>query len=146
MSKFAVKYFLKKFFVLCMLILFLFGAGIIFFINSRGTLLTVCHKTADRIAYNRIVSLSPNITEILFALGLGESVVGVTRFCLYPPEAQEKKKVGGFIDPNYEAIAALQPDLVLVNGSHFHTPPRPWRRMDLIPDPMAPGRPGTCSV
>ena len=60
--------------------------------------------------YCRIISLAPNITETVFALGLSERVVGVTRFCLYPPEAQEKGKVGGFMDPNYEAIAVLQPE------------------------------------
>ena len=62
--------------------------------------------------------MAPNITETVFALGLSERVVGVTRFCLYPPEAQEKEKVGGFMDPNYEAIAALQPDLVIILPEH----------------------------
>lgn len=61
----------------------------------------------------RIVSLAPNITEILFALGLGERVVGVTRFCDYPPEALTKTKVGGLVDPSFESIQALHPDLVI---------------------------------
>lgn len=61
---------------------------------------------------NRIVSLAPSITEILFAIGLGEQVVGVTQFCDYPPEAKAKPKVG-YVHPNLEAIVALQPDLVL---------------------------------
>lgn len=60
----------------------------------------------------RVVSLAPSITESLYALGLGDRVVGVTRYCLYPPEAQQKTIVGGFIDPSYEAIVALRPDLV----------------------------------
>ncbi len=60
----------------------------------------------------RIVSLAPSITETLFALGLGDRVVGVTRFCEYPPEAQTRAIVGGFVDPNYEAIVTLEPDLV----------------------------------
>ena len=67
---------------------------------------------------DRIVSLSPGITETLFALDLGDRVVGVTRFCRYPPEAQEKADVGGFVDPNYEAIAALRPELVFVLAVH----------------------------
>ena len=67
---------------------------------------------------NRIVSLSPGITETLFALDLGDRVVGVTRFCRYPSEAQEKADVGGFVDPNYEAITALRPDLVFVLEVH----------------------------
>ncbi len=61
----------------------------------------------------RIVSLAPNITEILFALGLGEKIVGVTRFCDFPEEAIKKEKIGGLVDPNPEKIIALNPDLVL---------------------------------
>ena len=61
----------------------------------------------------RIVSLAPSMTETLFALGLGDRVVGDTDFCDYPPEARQKKHVGGAINPNIEAIAALHPDLVL---------------------------------
>jgi iron complex transport system substrate-binding protein len=61
----------------------------------------------------RIVSLAPNITEILFALGLGENIVGVTRYCDYPPQALIKEKIGGFIDPDVERIKALDPDLVI---------------------------------
>ncbi len=61
----------------------------------------------------RIVSLAPNITEILFALGLGEKIVGVTRFCDFPEEAIKKEKIGGLIDPNPERIIALNPDLIL---------------------------------
>ena len=61
----------------------------------------------------RIVSLAPNLTETLFALGLGDRVVGDTDFCDYPPEARSKPHVGGPVNPNLEAIAALHPDLVL---------------------------------
>jgi iron complex transport system substrate-binding protein len=61
----------------------------------------------------RIVSLAPNTTEILFALGCGDQVVGVTRFCDYPPEALAKTKVGGLVDPSLESIQALRPDLVV---------------------------------
>ncbi len=68
--------------------------------------------------YRRILSLAPSITETLFALGLGERVVGVTRFCNWPPEAREKTRVGGFLDPNYELIATLRPDLVLLLPEH----------------------------
>ncbi len=61
----------------------------------------------------RIVSLAPNLTEILFELGLGDQIVGVTNYCTYPPEALEKEKVGGFINPNLEKIVSLKPDLVV---------------------------------
>lgn len=63
-------------------------------------------------APTRIVSLAPNVTEILFALGLGEQIVGVTQFCDYPAEATHKAKVGG-LHPNLEAIVAQRPDLIL---------------------------------
>jgi iron complex transport system substrate-binding protein len=62
----------------------------------------------------RLVSLAPSVTELVFALGLGERVVGVTRYCDHPPEAATRSQVGGYLDPNYEAIVALRPDLVLL--------------------------------
>ncbi len=62
----------------------------------------------------RIVSLAPSNTEILFALGLGDKVVGVTDWCDYPPEALEKEKVGSYDTPDIEKIVALTPDLILV--------------------------------
>lgn len=68
----------------------------------------------------RIVSMAPSLTEIVFALGLGDRVVGVSDFCDYPPEALEKPKVGAVVNPNMEAIVALNPDLVLAlpNATH----------------------------
>jgi iron complex transport system substrate-binding protein len=66
----------------------------------------------------RIVSLSPSATEILFALGLADRVVGVSRYCRYPAEAQSKAQVGGYLDPSYEAIVALRPDLVVLRGGN----------------------------
>lgn len=66
----------------------------------------------------RIVSLAPSITEMLFELGLGDRVVGVTRYCVYPPEARTKPQVGGYYDPNYEAVAAAKPDLVVTLTEH----------------------------
>ncbi len=68
--------------------------------------------------FRRIVSMAPNVTEILFALGLADEVVGVTRYCDYPPEALTKAKVGGFYDPNLEAIVSLRPDLVILLANH----------------------------
>jgi iron complex transport system substrate-binding protein len=66
----------------------------------------------------RIISLSPSNTEILFALGLGEKVVGVTEYCNYPPEALDKEKVGGYSTPDIEKIIALQPDLIVADDIH----------------------------
>jgi iron complex transport system substrate-binding protein len=66
----------------------------------------------------RIISLAPSVTEVLFALGLGERVAGVTSFCRYPPEAARLPQVGGYLDLNLEAIVALDPDLVVLIQDH----------------------------
>lgn len=63
-------------------------------------------------APSRIVSVAPSITEMLYAVGAGELVVGVTEYCDYPPEARSKPKIG-YSHPNLESIIALRPDLVL---------------------------------
>ncbi|MQL52729.1 ABC transporter substrate-binding protein [Desulfofundulus thermobenzoicus] len=68
----------------------------------------------------RIVSLVPAHTEILFALGLGEQVVGVTAHCDYPPPVAAKDRVGFFNRPEPEKIMALRPDLVLAGGPIHH--------------------------
>jgi iron complex transport system substrate-binding protein len=62
--------------------------------------------------------MAPSTTETLFALGLGDRVVGVTRYCDYPPEVAGIAKVGGYVDPSYEAIVSLRPDLVILLSSH----------------------------
>lgn len=64
--------------------------------------------------FQRIVSLSPAITETLFALGLGDNVVAVTDYCDYPPAAQALPTVGGYTDTSLEAIVAKKPDLVIM--------------------------------
>lgn len=63
----------------------------------------------------RIVSTSPSITETLFALGLGDRVVGVSTYCRFPSEVVKLPKVGTFLTPDAEAIAGLRPDLVIVH-------------------------------
>lgn len=61
----------------------------------------------------RIVSLAPSNTEILFALGAGGRIVGVTNYCDYPTEVERLPRVGGFSDPSLELIVSMQPDLVV---------------------------------
>ena len=61
----------------------------------------------------RIVSLAPSVTETLFALGFGDRVVGVTTYCDYPAEARKVPKIGGFMNPSLETIAAKRPDFVI---------------------------------
>jgi iron complex transport system substrate-binding protein len=76
-----------------------------------------CTISAER-SYKRIISFAPSITETLFALSLGDKVVGVTEFCKYPPEVKTLPKVGGYSDPNYEIILRLRPDLVVLLKEH----------------------------
>jgi len=66
---------------------------------------------------HRVVSLAPSLTETVYALGVQDLLVGDTDYCDYPPDAQQKPKVGGATNPSLEAIAALHPDLVLVTKS-----------------------------
>ncbi|MBR4284877.1 MAG: cobalamin-binding protein [Methanocorpusculum sp.] len=61
----------------------------------------------------RIVSLSPANSEILFALGLDEKIVGVTEYCTYPEAALSKEKIGGFSTVNIEKVSVLNPDLIV---------------------------------
>jgi iron complex transport system substrate-binding protein len=61
----------------------------------------------------RIISLSPSNTEILFAIGAGDKVVGVTEYCNYPEEVKEREKIGGVTTVSIEKVVSLQPDLVL---------------------------------
>jgi iron complex transport system substrate-binding protein len=68
--------------------------------------------------YHRIISFAPSITETLFALGLGDRVIGVTRFCTYPQQVKKLPRIGGYLDPNYEMILSLKPDLVLLLKEH----------------------------
>jgi iron complex transport system substrate-binding protein len=69
----------------------------------------------------RIVSLAPSNTEILFALGLGDKVVGDTEYCNYPEAAKTKPKVGGFSTVDIEKVVSLRPDLVLATRIHDKT-------------------------
>ncbi len=83
--------------------------------NGQGRFLT--DETGRKIRIppspGRIVSLAPNVTETLFALGLDVEVAGVTDFCDYPEAALRKPRVGGYINPNLEKIASLKPDLII---------------------------------
>ena len=72
----------------------------------------------------RIVSLAPSVTEVLFEAGAGARVVGVTSYCRFPPAALSLPKIGGYLTPNYEALVALQPDLVVTLAEHADLEPR----------------------
>jgi len=77
-------------------------------------------EPAAAVRVDRIVSMAPSLTEILFALGLDEEIVGVTLFSDYPPAAAEKPKVGSFWQPNIEAVVAARPNLVMTLGFGQH--------------------------
>jgi iron complex transport system substrate-binding protein len=76
---------------------------------------------AQSVSYRRIVSLTPSLTEILFALGLGEAVAGVTDACDYPGEALRKPHVHSWFDPDMDKIRDVGPDLILgLESAHAH--------------------------
>ena len=67
----------------------------------------------------RIISLSPAVTETLYAIGAGDRIAGVCNFCFFPPESLNKPKVGGFAaNTNIERIISLKPDLIIVQGNN----------------------------
>lgn len=79
--------------------------------------LSACQQPTSEIPVHpqRIVSLRPNLTEILFALGAGNRVVGDTDYCIWPEAAKQLPKIGSYLFPDLERIMALQPDLVVTN-------------------------------
>lgn len=76
-------------------------------------------KVAVPTSVKRIVSVAPSVTEMLFAIGLDEEIVGVTDFCDYPDAALEKPRIGGYHIPNVEAILSLSPDLVIATPDGY---------------------------
>jgi iron complex transport system substrate-binding protein len=82
----------------------------------RSLILFLALSAALAAQPRRIVSTAPGITETLFALGLGDRVVGVSQYCHYPPEASKRPQIGSYLRPNVEAIMGLRPDLVIVQS------------------------------
>jgi iron complex transport system substrate-binding protein len=89
--------------------------------GQRGKSFTDAMKRKVTVQHpvKRIVSLAPNVTEMLFAIGLKDEIVGVTDFCNYPPAALEKPRIGGYYNPNMEAILSLAPDLVVATPDGY---------------------------
>ncbi len=65
---------------------------------------------------SRVVSINPAATEIIFELGCEDSLIAVSDFCDYPPEARELPRAGGVINPNLERLSMLEPDLIIIQG------------------------------
>src|SRR6516164_767224 len=82
---------------------------------ALAALVTLAAGAADM--PRRIVSLSPNLTEILYGIGAFPQVAGVTDYCTYPPEVKKVPSVGGWDGANLEKLLALRPDLVVVDDA-----------------------------
>ena len=107
------KYFLVPLGILCAMLLTERAQGTVRFprqfIDDSGYTVIIPKKP------ERIISLSPAITEILFAIGAGNEVVGVTTYCDFPPQATKLDKVGGFSTPSIEVIVNKKPDLIITS-------------------------------
>jgi iron complex transport system substrate-binding protein len=99
------------------LLFMIFILNILFHIPSEGKELFLTDEVGRKVRIphspNRVISLAPSITEILFAMGLDQKIAGVTSFCDYPNAALSKPKIGGFINPSIEKIISLRPDLII---------------------------------
>jgi iron complex transport system substrate-binding protein len=89
-----------------------------FFAIKKITRFLVLFFLAPDLFSQRVVSLAPGLTEIVFALGRGGNLVGVTKFCDFPVAARSISKIGGFLDVNREALVALAPDIILSYPEH----------------------------
>src|SRR5438128_4923235 len=88
-------------------------------VHSTGPLREITDEAGRRVhlplLIDRIVSLAPNLTDLVYAVGAGERLVGDTTYCDYPPEAKNVAKVGDTMQPSIERIVALKPQIVLVS-------------------------------
>ena len=105
----------KKFFLMLLLFTFILAS------SSHSANLNVKDEVGREVTFpfppTRIVSLAPNVTEILFGLGLDEEIVGVSIHCNFPEKAKRKVRVGSYISLDFEKIASLNPDLIIATGA-----------------------------
>jgi iron complex transport system substrate-binding protein len=97
------------------ILLFFVGIALSFFLQNRDRNRPSRESDPDRMPM-RIVCAAPSVTEFVFALGMGDKIVGVSDFAHWPPEAREKEKIGGLVNPNMERITAMNPDLIIGQG------------------------------
>jgi len=92
-------------------------------INNRGRLkifpLFFLFIFSINLLSQRIITLAPALTEIVFSLGMGNHIVGNTKFCDYPEEAKNIEKIGGLIDLNIEKLISLKPDIIILYKEHL---------------------------
>jgi iron complex transport system substrate-binding protein len=119
--KFGMWYLILAFLTLTMVLIFLFGCSLspespstfaVQITDQSGKEVTI-----DKVP-QRIISLAPSNTEILFALGLADRIVGVTEYCDYPSAAQEKPKIGGYSTVDLEMVVQLEPDIIFGTSMH----------------------------
>ncbi len=104
---------MKKYFMKILLSFVIIVIGLIAYLVYRPAKNDNSRRDTNIQKPSRIVSLAPNITEILFALGLGDNIAAVSNDSDYPPQAKTKKDIGSFWQPSTEAIIATQPDLII---------------------------------
>lgn len=104
----AIKFYIAKITMLLFLVAIIIG-GI-----ACGTYESNSYKSFPQ----RIISLSPNVTEALYALHAEEKIIAVTDFCSFPPQAKKKQRIGGLLNPNIEKIIALKPDVLIGTPAH----------------------------
>ncbi|MGQ9508135.1 MAG: ABC transporter substrate-binding protein [Thermodesulfobacteriota bacterium] len=102
-------------FLLVFFFLFLFYPSLLFSFSSFTD--EVGRRVTFPFPPRRIISLAPNITEILFALGMDKEIIGVTLNCNYPERVREKVKIGSYISLDFERIVSLKPDLAIATGT-----------------------------
>ncbi len=102
-------------------IIILFIAGFLWASVSYSATLKLKDEVGREVTFpfppKRIVSLAPNVTEILFSLGLNEEVVGVSTHCNYPERVKDRIRVGSYISIDFERIVSLKPDLIIATGA-----------------------------
>ena len=82
--------------------------------QSKSEELPISTVSPEIATPSRVVSMSPNLTQIIFAIGCQEKLVGVDQYSVYPPKAKDLPRMGNYLDPNMEALIAAKPDLVLI--------------------------------
>lgn len=110
-----ISIFLGTVFLLCLFSACKTESNNISTVNSREIIDDLGRKVKLPVKIQRAVSLAPNLTENVFAIGAGDKLIGVTTYCNYPAEANKIQKIGDTLNPNIETIISLKPDVVFVS-------------------------------
>lgn len=117
------KFFLTLFFCLCFS--FLLGCSKNSDVNQNQSV-SITDDLNKNFTFDstpkKIISLAPHITETIYFIGADSLLAGVTDFCDYPPSVSSKKKLGGYVNTNYELIASINPDVILLTAEDVNRP------------------------